>query len=398
MADPTTRRRPLALAGLSAIVATAFGTLFYAFSVLVAKGAAGADFSTSALSLAYGGTVLIGGGLAFVIGPTVDRTGVRRVMGAGSLLGAAGLAGLAISTENWHIVAASWLLIGPAGAMTFYEPAFVAVNQWFAPNERGRAIGMLTVVGGLAGPVFLPLSAGLVESFGWRSGAVALGVILASVGLISAGFAIPTTTPAGTDDPESPAPVRLSSLARDRRFVWYTVSVLLTYASFQTVLFHRIALWEQAGLALALVSFWAGFSGWLSFPGRYLGPILAGGRRGIWWNAATTALLALTVVPAVTTGGTVAMIVHFCGFGFVFGAVLPMRAAVMGRWFGGASFGRVMGRQWTLAALAGASGPFLAGVSRDAVGDYRPAMTAVVVALALATVCMGIAGRHVTAD
>jgi hypothetical protein len=127
----------VALAALSATVSVAFGSLLYAFSVLVTDRAAGSDFSTGVLSAAYGGTVLVGGGLAFAVGRVVDARGVRLVMGAGSVVGAAGLVGLSASTSDWQVLAASWLLIGPAGAMTFYEPAFVAVDQWFEPFERG---------------------------------------------------------------------------------------------------------------------------------------------------------------------------------------------------------------------------------------------------------------------
>lgn len=383
--------RPRALAGLSATVAVAFGTLFYAFSVLVTERAAGSEFSTGLLSTAYGGTVLVGGGLAFAIGRVVDRRGVRLVMGSGAVLGGAGLAAIALAQSPWQVVAAAWLLMGPAGAMTFYEPAFVAVDQWFTPAERGRAIGILTVVGGLAGPVFLPLTAGLVEGMGWRAAATTLGVTLAAVGLAAALLALPAPGPA-QDRPAPQAGTSRRAFA-DRRFVLYTISVLLLFGGFQTIFFHRIALFESAGFGIALVSFWAGISGWLSFPGRYLGPILGGGSNGVRWNAAAAALLAISLVPMLVAGSRSLMILHFLAFGVIFGAVLPMRAAVMASWFSGPAFGRIMGLQWSLAAFAGAAGPSLAGISRDAAGSYDPAVAVVIVALLASSVLILLAGR-----
>ncbi len=83
-------KRPLAMAGLTATVAVAFGSLFYAFSVLITAEAAGSDFSTSVLSIAYGGTVLIGGALAFAVGRFVDRNGVRPVIATGATHGHGG--------------------------------------------------------------------------------------------------------------------------------------------------------------------------------------------------------------------------------------------------------------------------------------------------------------------
>lgn len=385
-------QRTRSLAALAATVSVSFGALLYAFSVLITERAAGAEFSTGLLSTAYGGTVLVGGGMAFAIGRVVDARGVRLVMGLGAFLGALGLAGLAASSQGWQVVAASWLLIGPAGAMTFYEPAFVALDQWFEPSERGRAIGILTVVGGLAGPVFLPLTAALVESIGWRPTALVLAGTVAAVGLISAGLALPSGRPSISG--ASPPRVTVGDLLSDVRFVLYTASVLLLFGAFQTVIFHRIALFEGGGFGIALISFWAGVSGWLSFPGRYFAPLLASGRRGVTWNSAVAALLALTVIPMLAPSTRPLMILHFVAFGLVFGAVLPMRAAVMGTWFSGPSYGRIMGIQWTVAAFAGATAPALAGFSRDTTGSYRGAVLGVIIALMAAAALIVAAGRY----
>ena len=75
---------------LSGGVAVAFGAMFYAMSVMLTDTAAGAEFSTTVLSAAYGGFVLVGGGLAFVIGGRADRVGVRSLTIAGFVIGAVG--------------------------------------------------------------------------------------------------------------------------------------------------------------------------------------------------------------------------------------------------------------------------------------------------------------------
>ncbi len=381
--------RRLALAGLSATVSVAFGALLYALSVLITDEAAGAEFSVGLLSLGYGGTVLVGGGLAYVVGRAADRHGVRSIVAIGTVLGAGGLAALASAREPWQVLLAMWFLIGPAGAMTFYEPAFVAVDQWYEPAERGRAIGILTLIGGLAGPVFLPLTAWLVDGMGWRSATRVLSATLAVVGLIAAGSALPS---GGQPDRGRAEDLSVRVLAADRRFVLYTAGILLLYGAFQTVLLHRIALFEDHGITVGLVSLWAAISGWLSFPGRYAGPILGSAPKGVTWNAALCGLLAVSLVPALTAG-TAPMVLHFSLFGVAFGAVLPMRAAVMARWYSGPAFGRIMGVQWTLAAFAGAAGPAISGSLRDATGTYGPVVWGGIVAFALAGGLVLIAGR-----
>jgi cyanate permease len=48
-----------------------------------------------------------------------------------------------------------------------------------------------------------------------------------------------------------------------------------------------------------------------------------------------------------------------------------MRAMVMGGWYSGPIYGRIMGTQWTAVVLVGASGPVLVAVLRDATGGYQ---------------------------
>ena len=80
------------------------------------------------------------------------------------------------------------------------------------------------------------------------------------------------------------------------------------------------------------------------------------------------------------------MIAHFILFGLAFGGSLPLRAIVMGRWFSGSGYGSIMGAQWTLAAAAGAAGPWLVGVGRDATGSYDGPILVVMGALGLSAV------------
>src|SRR3712207_7628844 len=63
-------------------------------------------------------------------------------------------------------------------AATLYEPAFAVLAKWFE-RGRGRALLLVTLAGGLASTIFLPLSAWLVGVQGWRGALLALAVLLA---------------------------------------------------------------------------------------------------------------------------------------------------------------------------------------------------------------------------
>ena len=132
-------------------------------------GGSGGEFSRGLLSAAYGGSVLTGGVAAVVVGRLADRVGVRWLMAGGSLVGAAGLLALASATAGWQVLALWWVVLGPVTALTFYEPAYVAIEQAFAAPVRPRAIGVLTVAAGLSGPIFTLATGALADGLGWRA-------------------------------------------------------------------------------------------------------------------------------------------------------------------------------------------------------------------------------------
>ena len=379
------------LVPLSATVLVAFGAMLYGFSVYLTDEAAGGEFSTTVLSLAYGGAVVAGGVLAFPVGRYADRHGVRAVFGAGAVLGGGGLVAFAAATEPWHVIAAWWLLLGPAGAMTYYEPAYIAVDQWFDATARPRALAILTFIGGLAGIIFIPGTERLVDWLGWRPAARWIGVLLFATAALTAAFALPGK--AAHQRPQQDAPFSIRRLFRQRRFLIYTAGMALSFTAAQAVLSHRVARFEEAGFAVATVAVWAALASALSLPGRAVAPFLAERFGATRIQAVVTLLLAAATVLMVSGGTGWEMVGHFAVFGLAFGAVLPLRAMAMAGWYSGPEYGRTMGAQWTLATLLGAAGPALVGVFRDVAGGYGVPIVAVAVVFGLAALLTEISGR-----
>ena len=166
-----------ALLAMSVTVMASFGVILYGFSIFVTESAAGEEFSKTVLSAAYAGSVVTGGLIAIPLGLRADRVDVRGIVATGGLLAGCGMFLFGRATTPWQVLAAWWLLIGPAGAMTFYEIGFIAVDQWYRPQQRARALGILTLIGGLAGIIFIPFTEWLVGVLGWRDTALALGAL-----------------------------------------------------------------------------------------------------------------------------------------------------------------------------------------------------------------------------
>jgi MFS family permease len=357
---------------LAITVMVGFGVTLYGFSIYVTDHAAGGDFSKTVLSLAYGGSVFVGGLLALPVGRYADRHGVRGIVGAGVLLGSAGLFVFSISVEPWQVVAGWWLLIGPAQAMIYYEPAYVAINQWSRVEDRARILATITLIGGLAGIVFLPLTERLVSFWGWRPAVLALAITLLTVGLATALFALPGrnhSLSVRTDEPVKQ--ISFKGLLSDRKFLLYTVAMTITFLALQGAIAHSVARFEEVGFSLATVALWAAIASAMSLPGRWVAPMLAGRFGPTRVQATFTLIVALGVLLMVDGTRWWQMIGHYTLFGLAFGGLLPLRAMVMADWYSGPAYGRIMGVQWTSAVLIGAAGPALVGALRDNTGDYQ---------------------------
>jgi MFS family permease len=356
------------VAGLALSVSVSYGALFYAFSVLITDDAAGAAFTTGILSAAFGGSILVGAATAPVIGRLADRHGIRAITLVGAALGAIGLVAFAHSTESWQVLAVWWAVLGPATAMTFYEPAYVAIDQWCPPERRTSAIAVLTLSAGLSGPVSIPATAWSVEQFGWRPTtqllAAAIVVVLVPVALLALRGA---PVRHGADDLR--APRADTSLLRVRRFILFTAGAVLVYGAFEAAVLHRIARFEQAGFDVASAARWAAIAGLISLPGRFFLPRLAASRSPTVLLGLVAGVLAVATALAVRPTTDVHLAGHFVLSGLVLGAALPLRAVAMSRWYSGRSYGWVMGVQAGCIGVARAAGPVVVGLGRQHLGD-----------------------------
>jgi hypothetical protein len=161
----------------------AWGSSYYLPAVIAAPVAESMGWP---LSWAVAGVSLglLASGLAAPwVGRAIDRRGGRPVLAASALLLAGGLSSLALSAGLVSYMA-GWVLMGLGMGAGLYDAAFAALGRTYGERAR-RAITALTLFGGFASTVGWPLSALLVESFGWRGAcwayaAVHLALVLPS--------------------------------------------------------------------------------------------------------------------------------------------------------------------------------------------------------------------------
>lgn len=113
------------------------------------------------------------------VGRWLDRFGPRRVMTGGSVLAVPATVAIALA-PNYPMFLVAWLVAGAAMAAVFYQAAFAAYTRWYG-DRRAQALTALTLVAGLASPLFAPLTNALLEHFDWRGTYLVLAAVLAAV-------------------------------------------------------------------------------------------------------------------------------------------------------------------------------------------------------------------------
>jgi MFS family permease len=173
---PTTTRFPygmISALGVSQIVA--WGSFYYVF--VSARDPISAEFGWTKAQLdgALSVALAVTGLCSYARGRWIDLYGGRRLMIAGAVAGGLLLVGWAQVSEPWQLYAVS-AGIGVVSAMTLYEAVFAVVARMLGSDYR-RGIIVITLFGGLASTVFVPLTQYLVDEHGWRTALRVLAIV-----------------------------------------------------------------------------------------------------------------------------------------------------------------------------------------------------------------------------
>ena len=156
-----------------------WGVLYYAFAVLTVPVALDLNVSPWWVTGAFSAALLTSAALSPLVGRWIDHGNGPRLMVAGGLAGVVLLTAWTV-TPGLAALYAIWIGLGACMAATLYEPAFAIVARALPPPERLRALALITVIGGVASTIFLPLSDALVQSVHWRGATLVLAAVLAA--------------------------------------------------------------------------------------------------------------------------------------------------------------------------------------------------------------------------
>ncbi|MBS7544713.1 MFS transporter [Ancylobacter oerskovii] len=377
------RPTSLFITGLGIGQICSWGSLYYSFP-LIAE-AMRHDLGWSKTEL-YGAATLglaLAGLAAYPVGAAIDRGQGRLVMTAGSML--AGL--LLLAWSQMSSLLAFYLCVAGIGALqaaTLYEPAFAVVARRAGAANARAGITALTLWGGFASTVFIPLVQLLLDRIGWRDTLMVLGAInlLLCAGLYGAVIRPALDRHAGDIAGPSGTSWTPNSVVRWvlRQPVFWALAIAFTAysATFSAFTFHLYPLLMERGFnSAAVVAAMA-----------VIGPAQVAGRLAIWILAPKAsvriigcgvvlvfpvALMALELPPSFTVIAAMAVL-----YGGANGIMTIVRGLAVPEMLTKQAYGAVNGALAAPASISRAVAPLGAALLWAASGSYEAVLYALI--------------------
>ena len=346
-----------------------------------------------------------------VVGWAIDRVGARLVMVISVLC-----LGLAMISLAWATLPITFYIAYSVGRVVFHTAAPIGsstvASRWFI-KKRGRAIGVIFLVGAIGGIVFTMLASLIVENYGLKATWIIIGLLVLTVSvappllfvaerpedidLLPDGEILSSddseeiselvdsaTLPRGSDD-ESWA---LVEAFRTRTFWIMVIMGFTLYFVHTSIGVHMGVYFRDVGLgptstALAISLSWIvsaiGSVGWGVVTDRV--PIRYAYSLMFLIQAVSTLYLMLV-------GGTLGIFLAAALFGVVSSASNVIPSVMYANYFGRSSLGRIRGVGEVGVLLGQATGPITAGILFGLQGNYDAIFTVFVL---MALVCSVVA-------
>lgn len=362
---------PITVLGVLTIIG--YGACYYAYGVLIGPMSADMRWPDAALGAIFSATLAITGVGGMVAGRVLDRCGPRPVFLLAGIAGAGAMLLASVQDALLPFAIAYAGGCGLVGALGFYHIT-QAVAARAAPAAPARAIIWLTLFGALSSPVYLPLTAWLTQSAGWRD-AIRVEAVTVGIAFLLAAAMIkgPGRSQSGPSAGRSGAVLRVAwrhTLVR----AWLAAT-LIGGTAVNALIVYQVPLTTRAGLPLGIAAAVAGFRGLAQLVGRLPLTTLTSklGTR-------TTLALAYTLAAAVTlllfAGGALApVLVLSLLAGAAIGAVYTLQGIYAYELIDPRHLGTLLGIAQAVFATGGALGPLTAGALLGATGSGTPAVT-----------------------
>ncbi|GAB5487189.1 MAG: MFS transporter [Parasphingorhabdus sp.] len=337
-------------------------------------------------------------GIAFwspILGKLYDRITVKWLMPAGALAYTMGMVTISQSASLYIMLAAIFLLLGPAMVLAGGLAANTITTRWFE-KRRGRALGIAAIASSAGGFLMVPASTLLVEGYGWRTALLTLGVTIGAVIIFIGLFVVrdrPTIIEREQTDEfaertnneenlDGPQWTFLKLLA-SRNFWLVTVGVGLLLASDQAILTSQYPYLVDIGFSAAQAASVVTAMTGSAIAGKLIVGFLAERWDIRWLFVVVAAFHGLLLGIFLLQPSFTIMLLFASIFGAAVGGVYPVWSVLCSQVFGARSFGVSFGAMALFTQILAMIFVAYINNSHDNTGSYQTAFSVFLIAVFL---------------
>jgi MFS family permease len=333
----------------------------------------------AAISFALAIGQFVWGAVQPVFGAIADKQGSTRILVAGGLLLAGGMALTPFMSSQWGLMFTLGLLTAAGAGAGSFSILIGATASRLAPEKRSFAAGFINAGGSLGQFVFAPLVQLVITAAGW--GVAMFG--LAAASLLTLPLAWPlrrkpapvanSSEVAATSSPPAEMTLReqLRIASRDRSY-W------LLHLGFFTCGFHIAFLVTHLPGEIALCGLQPSVAGAsIALIGLFnvLGSLVAGALGQRYRMKMILAVMyasraVMIVIYLVSPPTPMTFYIFAAALGFTWLATVPPTAGLIGKLFGPRYLGTLFGLTLLSHQIGGFFGAWLGGVAIERFGDY----------------------------
>jgi MFS family permease len=358
-------------------------TTFWGIPVFVVPMSDDTGWSHGGIFLGLAARMIVGAGAGLLVGHIADRRwGAAKLLLLGVTIDALALVSLRWVENPFQFV----LVYGVIGGMGNTGMRLVQATllaKWFVAR-RGTAVGFAANGGGVSALVMVPITAFLIDQFGWRDAWAALGAIMAIslIPLVPLALRAPEDIGQLPDNGVQPRARGRASAADEQSyrlsdvlFTWQfwllMLAALFGMYSLQTHTVVMVPYFKEIGFSSAQAAAGLSVYGAFSIALRFVWGWMADRftvRRAIMVQAVLTAIGALILLQ-VTSATTLYIAMAFQGM--MLSGYPPLQILLWPEFFGRLHIGSIVGLTQLFVTLAGAIGPYIAGRVYDETGTYE---------------------------
>ena len=349
-------------------------------------------WSRTTISVIFSAARLESGLLGPIEGWAVDRFGPRRLIMVGIPLMGLGYIGLSFINGLLAFFFVYVFMIALGNSLGMSTPITAAAANWFN-KRRGLAFGIMWSGVGLGG-LFVPAVGWLIESYGWRTAALIIGVFIAVIGppvasvmrhrpeqygyypdgivpdeeaRESRGGARRPIMPDFSNDFTAREALRTSS------FWFLTLSIMARSLVSGGIGLHLVPFFVDLGASNITAATLAGSVGLMSIPGRFGLSALGDYVNKRYVMVASLAVMSVAIIFMARAPNVNAVIPVLVAFSAAQGGISVIPQSLIADYFGRRSYATIQGFRSSVQMLGIIAGPIISGYVFDTTGSYTNA-------------------------